>query len=430
MNYFAMTKDSLRKNSKKYITFVIICIISITLEFLYTTLIYNSEIELVERNSVLSIILKSSISIIILTLSSFTIFSYTSYIKLRINDFKIMLLLGVTKKEIALWVFYENLFLTLFCLLAGLILGTIFSKIFFLMVISYLGFYSISFSLGMMNYVSTLELFILLYIIITIRTNKMLRNLAGGSDENIMKQKLEKFREIIKLIVLVIFIFFAVWARVNKNENGYIFVWICCMIGLYVTVFYLSKLWSYIMKKRNSYYSRNFLSVKQLVKNIENDKNFIFWVAYISFLFVTYSWICELSVFNEYSKAITMGGIKMLRFIALIGNVIFFGISAAAIYFKAQIEMENTGAYIKKLYLVGLTKKELDLLIKYRLVSMFFTPCTLCIIMSLIFMLFIGIHSQLVFFTRLVIVICYSFHVYGYKKARKLYEVNLLENRA
>lgn len=423
MDYITMTRTSLRKNAKKYLTFLIICIIAIMLQFLYSTIIYNGHGEIIKRGGILGMILRSSIDIIIVMLAFFTIYSYNSYIKLRIKEFKIILLLGATKGELKLCLFIENLLLTSFCLGVGLILGSIFSKLFFLVIVSYLGVPNAEFSLGLINYLSALELFVLLYIIMSFRTSRVIKHLTEIHISLRGKWR-ERCIEAIKLIILLLHIALAMFEKnmEAKNPNSfYFFVWICCMTIIYISVVYLSRVASYLMKKRNSFYSRNFLLVKQVMRNIEKDKVFIFAIAYISFWFITYNWIGEVSVISDYSKAVSAMGSKIFRLIALISNVLFFGISSSVIYFKAKMEMDEVSDYMKKLYLLGATKKEINLLIKYRLISMFFTPCTISIVTSLIFTAFIGPRVKLIFFTRIIIVICYFFHIYGYERARRLY---------
>lgn len=424
MNYLLMAKNSMKKNVRKQITFIITCIIAITFHFLYTTLIYNNGTILIAKASILGIILKASIGIIIIILSFFTIYSYTSYIRLRSREFKIKLLIGMTRGELALCILFENLILMAACLSIGILLGTIFSKFFFLVIINYLGFPNLLFSLGTVNYISTLEFFIILYVIITLRTLKLLKKPA-----TLKKSILLKPTKKVKGLVYILLIIADLGALVYQANNGgvlYLYIWISCMLILYGMVFYLRKFAFNLMKKTGYFNKSNFLLLKQFSRNIEKDNLFIFLIAYSSFLFITYNLVCEVGVFNKYSYEISSNGLKIFRLITLFTNLLFFAISSSITYFKFQMELESIARYFKKLYMLGITKEEFDFLIKYRLRILFFLPCTLCAITSVLFVL-TGTHIRHFGLNQGVIATSYFYNIYGYKKAKKLYmEAELL----
>lgn len=423
MDYMRIVKSNLKRNTKNYITFLLTGIISITLYFLYTTLVYNSGTAIIEKGSILGGLLKSSILIILIILIFFTIYSYTSYIRLRINNFKIMLHVGMTRGELMRCVVLENLFLTFLCLLVGTALGTIFSKVFFLGVMDYLGFSDLKFSLGLLNYISTLTFFVILYIIITQRTRKILNGI--DTMNNAGRQKLTaRLSGVVKHAVFIMLIALAVMTRIHiqgTKNTFYLYVWIWCMIFIYVTVFYVSSFCIYILKRRKSFYKRHFLFIKQLMRNLEKETNFIFMLVYISFLFITYNWVCEVNVYFQLSEQITDNGIKIFRVIAFFTNLVFFAISSGILYFKCQMEQEDNIQYFKKLYTIGLTKEEYKRLIKYRLLTVFFTPYVLYAITSFIFIIATGIDKRVIRFTVSIMVLSYLFHIYGYDKAKKLY---------
>lgn len=419
MNYFVMAKNSLKKNMKNQVTFLIICIISVTLHFLYTTLVYNSGTVLISKVSLLAIILKASIVIIIILLSFFTIYSYTSYIRLRKKEFTIKILIGMTKNELALCLMLENLILMVVCVSVGIILGTIFSKIFFLLIINYLGFPNLLFSLSAVNYTSTLEFFIILYVIIVLRTRRLLKNMDKSNDFNLCKPIKEKVEKI-KIYAYIIIYILDIVAIIYTTQTGgkkYLYLWLACMLMIYGVVFYGRKALIFLMKKGNGLYKSKFILLQQFATNVKKDSVFIFLIAYVSFLFITYNLVCEIGVFNKYSGGISGGELRIFRLLAMFTNLLFFAISSSITYFKFQMELENINKYFKKLYMIGVTKEEFEFLIRYRLRILFFVPCTLCAVASIIFVLSIGFHSRRFSFNEGVILIAYAFNIYGYKKS-------------
>jgi len=420
MNYFIMAINSLKRNIRKQITFLITCIISVTLHFLYTTLIYNNGTILISNPSAFSIIFKISLGIIIILLSFFTIYSYTSYIRVRRTEFKIMLLIGMTKRELALCLLFENLILMFLCMSLGILLGTIFSKFFFLLVINYLRFPILRFSLSSINYISTLEFFIIIYAIITLRTTRLLKNMYDVNN-SIVRNPKKIIGKKFKLIIFVFLIMADVYALVNQakiDSINYLYIFIGCILMIYGIVFYGSNLMLVAIKKGYYFHKSNFLLMKQSATNIEKDKMFIFLLAYVSFLFINYNLICEYGIFIKYS-GITIRELRVFRLITFLTNILFFTISSSITYFKFQMELVNINKYFKKLYMIGITKEELDLLIKHRLKSLFFLPCTICAITSIILVLTINIrHVNL---NGGIIGTSYLLNVYAYKKALRMY---------
>lgn len=424
MDYKSIVFSSLKKNIKKYMVFLVSGIISTALYFLYTTLVYNSGTMISEKGSIFGTILRSSISIIIVMLSYFTIYSYSSYISLRLRDFGIMLRIGMTKRELSVCITLENVFISAMFLLVGLCLGSVFSKIFFLAVLNYLGLSGLSFSLGVMNYIATLMFYIIIFIIITIRTGRILSEINTSANAKSRGKLRRLVLKVFKHIIFIALVFSEVMIKiyfVQGHIKSVMYIWIGCMILIYGSVFYISSLCVYILKKRNSLYGGNFLRIKQLIRNIQKDKNFLFTLAFISFLFLSYNWICEESVYNYLTRGLTEGSMRMFRVIAFFTNILFFTISSSISYFKCQMELESNTRYFKKLYLIGLTKEEYNSLIKYKLLSIFFTPYTLCFITSILFIIGAGADIRMVKFIGSILILSYLFHMNGYSKVKKLY---------
>ncbi|WAG63181.1 FtsX-like permease family protein [Clostridium estertheticum] len=348
-------------------------------------------------------------------LSFFTIYSYTSYIKVRRTEFKIMLLIGTTKNELALCLLFENLILMFVCMTLGILLGTIFSKFFFLLVVNYLNFPNLRVSLSSVNYMSTFEFFMIIYVIITLRTTHLLKNMHTINNFIVRKSK-KIIGKKIKLIIYLFFIITDVCCMIYQLRIGgnsfYLYTWIDCILMIYGLVFYGSKLIPLAIN-RGHYFNKNiFLLIKQSATNIEKDKVFIFILACVSFLFINFNLICEYSVISIYE-------LKVLRLITFLINLLFFTISSSITYFKFQMALVNINNYFKQLYMIGITKEEFNLLIIYRLRSLFFLPCTLCAITSIILVL--TMHIQHVNFNEFIIGTSYFFNIYAYKKSVRLY---------
>ena len=246
------------------------------------------------------------------------------------------------------------------------------------------------------------------------RTRKILKSIGESEKADAPRQN-RKSAKYIRHGVLVILIAVGVYARIRAQIK--MSVWIACMILLYLLVYYVGRLLARIIKQRNLFYRRDFLLIKQFSEILEKDKSFIFILAFASFLFISYNWIAVSGVLGTFPTGVTEGGMKIFTAISFFAYVVFLAISSGIIYFKCNMELEDILRYFRKLYLIGLTRNEFDSLIRYRLVGIFFIPCTLCTFVTSLFAVYIGIDLRFIF----IIAFNYAFHLYGYRKTRKLY---------
>lgn len=99
----------------------------------------------------------------------FIFYAQSSFIKYRKKDFGLFMVLGMTVQDIQKIVFIENGLIAIFSLLIGLVSGTIFSKLFYLLIIKIIDVNGISFSISIQSYISTIVFFTVLYLLVIIK---------------------------------------------------------------------------------------------------------------------------------------------------------------------------------------------------------------------------------------------------------------------
>ncbi|MBL4931499.1 FtsX-like permease family protein [Clostridium paridis] len=422
MNYTVVVWENFRRNIRKFAAFITACTISITLNFVYSTLVNNKEILLIAKNNLVVATLRLSFIIIILILSFFLVYSYNSYIRSRDKEFKLLMFIGLTKKELFKLVLLENLLLIILCSLLGAILGGVFSKISFVALIKYLGVSSLTYNLEKINFMSILLFSTIIYLIVLTRTRILLRkvNIYEESNTSGYRERIRKYINRGFLIVILI-TDIVMWIDSFKDKSLiYLSNWLNCVLLIYVIVFYFSKLCLYFFKKKKVFYNGRFLLFKETIRNLEKGKVFIFYITFFSFLFITYNSIYNNIIFNQVQ--ITGSEIKILELIAFFTKVLFFIILSNILYYKSQIDLEYIKEYFQKLYLIGLTKDELRVTASRLLKSIFFMSCTLNMIITIIYSLWIKMDIRLIQSNNILIVLSYMFNCIAYINAKKKYK--------
>ncbi|GFZ31318.1 ABC transporter permease [Clostridium zeae] len=422
MDYLGIAIKNLSKNIGKYTTFFIACISSLALNFIHSTLVYN-DITLISKNNLLIIILKLSMVIIIGMLCYFLIYAYISYMKLREKEFKLLMLIGMTQKELFGVLLVENTILLSICLIFGILLGAVFSKIFFMSLLKYLGLNSINLRLIKINYISIISFGIVLYVILGRMAKKVLIDIT-----TLEKYQGERFilkvKRGAKVLALIALIILNVWLWIHSASNkNYVPTskWVNCVTFLYLLIFYVSKLILSFFNKKKYFYNGKFLSFQATIKNLYKGDTFLFRITFFSFLFITYNSIYKIYIHD--TARITVNEIKILNLIDSFTNITFFFILASILYFKSQIELEYMKDYFSRLYLVGLTKNELRATAKRLLTSIFFTSCTLNCFMTVFYLLWVKIDFGYFKSNLILLLLAYIFNFIAYSKARDKYNL-------
>lgn len=157
-----MAWQNLAKNKLYIIPFLISSCLSLSLLFVIFSLLTNNFIK--NRSSALNFLMSIGSLLITLITFIFILYSYRFIIKQRYKEFAIYNVLGLEKKHITKMLFYEQLILFLVTIIISIIVGYVFSQLFFLILNFVLsnryGIGVLSFSLSATIYISLLTTFI------------------------------------------------------------------------------------------------------------------------------------------------------------------------------------------------------------------------------------------------------------------------------
>src|SRR5690606_28609633 len=123
-------------NVKNYLLYFISMIFSVVIYYTFVSLQYSPEVKkaIESSDSILNIFIAGSV-VLVLFVAIFIFYSNSFFTKKRKKEVGLYSLLGLRKKTIGKMLFYENIIMGGIAVMIGIIVGTILSKLFTMMVL-------------------------------------------------------------------------------------------------------------------------------------------------------------------------------------------------------------------------------------------------------------------------------------------------------
>lgn len=310
MTFREIAIKNFKSNIKKYMSYFICCSFSIMIFFMYLTLIFNEKFRkssIIEKG-VMSAFVLPGVALVFFSIV-FVSYSHGAFIKYRKKEFGMFMTLGLSIRDIRNIILFENGIIALTSLVVGIISGTIFSPIFFLVIARVINVPGISFSLNYKSFIVTIGLFTLIFILLILVTEiitsdfEIVRLLK--EDRTSSKNKVSnKCLAIIGLSILIgslvsLFILY----RMYEYDRGraLLICTISCLIGLYITISQLGSTLIRITKKKKKTYYKNLLLVTNLEYKFKQTKKIMFVVSIMVLVTVFYTSHC-LYLFSSAEK--------------------------------------------------------------------------------------------------------------------------------
>lgn len=134
MTFRSLALSNVRGNRRAYAAFILSSIFSVLVFYLYAAFLYHPDVvsgEIVAAGQVRQGMLVCEILIAIFAFF-FVLYSHSAFMKTRKKEFGLFSLFGMTRGQIRKMVLYESAFLALMSIVAGIALGMLFSKLFFM----------------------------------------------------------------------------------------------------------------------------------------------------------------------------------------------------------------------------------------------------------------------------------------------------------
>lgn len=293
MTLFDLAKKNVIGNFKNYLLYFISMIFSVVIYYTFVSLQYSPEVQMAIESSdaVLNIFIAGSI-VLIIFVAIFIYFSNSFFTKKRKKEVGLYSLLGLKKKTIGRMLFYENLIMGGMAVVFGIIIGTILSKLFTMIVLKLLdSAVEVSFGISVEAIVNTLIVFLIISLFTSFSAYRLiyrfkLIELFRAEKEGEKLPKASSFAAIASIILIG----FSYWIgfkppteNIQVLTNLLLFI-ISIVVGTYLLFRFLT---IYILKliqnKKARYYKgTNLIGISQLLYRINGNARTLTIIALLS----------------------------------------------------------------------------------------------------------------------------------------------------
>lgn len=298
MTLFSIARKNIRKNFTNYFLYIGSMIFSIIIYFTFVSLKYDQAIqETTESSNKISSVFNGASIVLIIFVAVFIWYSNSFFIKKRKKEVGLYSLLGVRKKQIGRMLFYENFFMGIIALLIGIILGSILSKFFVIILMKVMGYDAIgNLAISSQAIVNTILVFTVLTAITSIHGYRLiyrfkLIELFKAEQEGEKEPK----TSIITAIVSVLLVGIGYWLALQNlfesevwRKLGFLITLLVILVTVILGTYLLfSTLTVYLLKllrknKHHFWNGINIISTSQLLYRIKGNARTLTIIAVLS----------------------------------------------------------------------------------------------------------------------------------------------------
>jgi len=291
MTFKDVAVKNFKFNARKYFSYFLCSSFCITVLFMYSTLLFNNEIVRAVRETPIYSMMKLCLLVIGVFCFFFISYTQSAFMKSRNGEFGLFLTLGMTKKDINKIIKVENSIIILLALIFGLIAGTVFSRLFFMIVAAILKLERVNYILSYKSYVISTGLFLSIFIINLLAIRRYTRKLEitelihsrRTAEKNKIKHSAFGVIGMISIIVSFILMYFTLKGDIFKHQSWMVAVFMFIgFIGVYISISYFGHLRISLLRKNKRLYFKNIISLKEINHKFNQYKKILFVVCILS----------------------------------------------------------------------------------------------------------------------------------------------------
>lgn len=317
MNFWQFAFKNVTRNSRAYFAYFVSSAFSIAIFFSFAIYLFHPKLQVDEYNSSITSMMGFSEVIIVFFSFFFLLYSIGTFLQVRKKQFGILMVLGISKKQLKRLIFIENMLIGVLSIFVGLQIGLVFSQ-FFLLVTA-----KITHVPGLYLYwpteaiILTTIVFLGLFIFVSIFTPALIqtRKAIGLLKEGKANKRERKPSIFISLFGASCLI----GGYVLASSSAYFFakgmdIWftyviagmfitpLLISIGTYLFFSQISFLLIHILKVRRKFYMKrvNMLWISDLASRIRTNINMLFVVTMLST--IAFTMITFLYGFGKFTK--------------------------------------------------------------------------------------------------------------------------------
>ncbi|WP_372999458.1 FtsX-like permease family protein [Lutispora sp.] len=291
---------NIRGNFNRYVMYYLSNTLVVMVFFIFANFIFNPVVSKVGTLGMKGVLAANTmilceVLIMVFTVL-FTFYSISSFLKSREKEFGLLSMFGLTKGEIRRYVIYENLIVSTVSIFTGLLLGILFSKLFFMAITVIMALdvevpFSISLKAVAITVLSFVALFQGLSILVTLRIkNNNIAELLRGAR---VAQEAPKF-SIPKTIIAVVFIAIGYIIAVISGIAIILTMFPVLFFTVTGTYFLFTQFSVFMTRKiKNNkkifYKGTNIITLSQIVHRLKDNAKVLFIVSILGAVTLTAS---------------------------------------------------------------------------------------------------------------------------------------------
>lgn len=328
MTLFSIARKNIRKNFTNYFLYIGSMIFSIIIYFTFVSLKYDQTIQTsTDSSSKISSAFNGASVVLMIFVAVFIWYSNSFFTKKRKKEVGLYSLLGVRKKQIGRMLFYENFIMGIIALLIGIVLGSVLSKFFVMILMKVMGYDAIgNFAVSPQAIVNTVIVFTLITVFTSIHGYRLiyrfkLIELFKAEQEGESEPKASVIISILSILSVGIGYWLAlqnllesdVWRKMGFMLTSLIIL-VTVILGTYLL---FNTLTLYLLKllrknKRHFWHGINIITTSQLLYRIKGNARTLTIISVLSATTITAVGTSYSLYYNNRSNAETANPNSMM----------------------------------------------------------------------------------------------------------------------
>ena len=302
MTFFQFALNNVRRNTRVYLAYFLSSVFTIMVFFSFAVNLFHPVIASKSGGAIELIMGQTEVAILVFSFL-FVLISVNAFLKVRSKEFGVLMILGMSKKQLRKLVFLENMVIGCLAIVLGITIGLVFSKLLLMILSSILSYGSLSFYFPYEAILLTAVFFILIFLGISaltpviIRTSNINALLKGAKRAN-REIKFSAIQSILAILLLGAGYFMAVSPQlydinplldrivifIEKIPFLEVILTTSVVIGTYLFFSQLSIFVLSCFKKNRSFYMNktNMLWISDLIYRIRDNTRMLFLVTILS----------------------------------------------------------------------------------------------------------------------------------------------------
>lgn len=258
LTLFNFAYNNIKRDFKNYLYHFLSCVFSVFIFFLFSTLAKHPALKIVESGSAIGIILFMASIVSMLFSFVLILYSVSNFLRNRSKQFAILNIIGASKGQFNKLIFFENIIISIFALLVGIITGIIFSKIFLMIAQSMINGLNLYFYFPLIPLLLTVFLMGGLFLLISLIAPVILRK--KRIIDLLKKEELaERNYFLLSLAAVIVILSPTIYFHIKKEFFTFIYILdlLSCISTSYFIFNLIFNVYNFFMEKSGRIYVNN-----------------------------------------------------------------------------------------------------------------------------------------------------------------------------